>query len=77
MLGKEWYMKAKKLPSGNYRVQVVAGHDENGKRIVKSFTASEEWEAIKLATDFACRREQNYDNIDIPNKACQNCQDVI
>ena len=54
-------MKAKKLPSGNYRVQVVAGHDENGKRIVKSFTASEEWEAIKLATDFACRREQNYD----------------
>ena len=54
-------MKAKKLPSGNYRVQVVAGHDENGKRIVKSFTAAEEWEAIKLATDFACRREQNYD----------------
>lgn len=54
-------MKAKKLPSGNYRVQVVAGHDESGKRIVKSFTASEEWEAIKLATDFVCNREQNYD----------------
>lgn len=45
-------MKAKKLPSGNYRVQVVAGHDENGKRIVKSFTASTEWEALKMAAEF-------------------------
>ena len=35
-------MKAKKLPSGNFRVQVVAGYDQNGKRIVKSFTDSEE-----------------------------------
>ena len=45
-------MKAKKLPSGNYRVQVVAGHDENGKRIMKSFTAEKEWEALKMADDF-------------------------
>ena len=29
-------MKAKKLPSGNYRVQVVAGYDDNGKRIVNT-----------------------------------------
>lgn len=50
---KEVYrMKAKKLPSGNFRVQVVAGYDENGKRIVKSFTDSEEWRAIKRATDY-------------------------
>jgi hypothetical protein len=40
-------MKAKKLPSGNYRVQVVVGHDANGKRIVKSFTAEEEWTALE------------------------------
>lgn len=54
-------MKAKRLPSGNYRVQVVVGHDRNGKRIVKSFTAKEEWEAMKLATDFICNREQKFD----------------
>ncbi len=53
-------MKAKKLPSGNYRVQVVAGYDENGKRIVKSFTADEEWKALKLASDFIGNREQLY-----------------
>jgi len=45
-------MKAKKLPSGNYRTQVVAGYDENGKRIVKSFTAETEWEAIRMAQAF-------------------------
>lgn len=45
-------MKAKRLSSGNFRVQVVAGYDENGKRIVKSFTDSEEWRAIRRATDY-------------------------
>lgn len=45
-------MKAKKLPSGNYRVQIVDGRDENGKRIVKSFTAEKEWEALRLADDY-------------------------
>ncbi len=50
-------MKAKKLPSGNYRVQVVAGYDDNGKRIVKSFTAAEEWEVLKMASDFLNKRD--------------------
>ena len=45
-------MKAKKLPSGNYRIQVVAGFDSKGKRIVKSFTAETEWEVIRMAEDF-------------------------
>ena len=45
-------MKAAMLPSGNYRVQVFAGYDESGKRIMKSFTASKEWEALKMADDF-------------------------
>ncbi len=54
-------MKAKKLPSGSYRVQVIAGYDEiTGKRIVKSFTADEEWKALKLASDFINNREQIY-----------------
>lgn len=45
-------MKANKLPSGNYRVQVLIGHDKNGKRIMKSFTAPKEWEALKMAQDY-------------------------
>jgi len=51
-------MKAKKLPSGNYRVQVVAGFDPSGKRIVKSFTADAEWEAIRMAENFKQNREE-------------------
>ena len=45
-------MKAKKLPSGNYRTVVIAGFDKNGRRIYKSFTAPEEWQAIKMAEDY-------------------------
>lgn len=45
-------LKAKQLPSGNYRVQVIVGYDENGKRIVRSFTADTAQEALRLALDF-------------------------
>ena len=45
-------MKATRLPSGKYRVQVLVGHDENGKRIIKSFTAEREWEALKMADEY-------------------------
>ncbi len=45
-------MKATRLPSGSYRTQVVIGYDENGKRVVRSFTADTEWESLKLATEF-------------------------
>ena len=45
-------MKASQLPSGNWRVQVVEGYDKHGKRIVKSFSAPTEWEALKKATDY-------------------------
>lgn len=54
-------MKAKKLPSGNYRVQVVAGFDPNGKQIVKSFTAPTEWEVLKMAEYFKREREETTD----------------
>lgn len=33
-------MKATKLPSGNWRVQVLLGMDANGKRVRKSFTGA-------------------------------------
>ena len=52
-------MKAKQLPTGNFRVQVVAGYDDNGKRIVKSFTAEKEWEALKMASDFLERNDDS------------------
>lgn len=42
--------KAKKLPSGNYRVQ--ATRTVNGKRTVKSFTADSPAEAERLARDW-------------------------
>jgi integrase len=45
-------MKASLLPSGSYRVVVSAGYDENGKRKYKSFTADEEWKALKMAKEF-------------------------
>lgn len=45
-------VKATRLPSGSYRVQVVVGKDENGKRAVKSFTADTADEAIFQALTF-------------------------
>ncbi len=44
--------KAKKLPSGSWRVQVFAGLDENGKRKYKSFTESTERRANLAALDW-------------------------
>lgn len=44
---------AKKLPSGNWRVQVFAGLSAEGKRIYKSFTAETKKEAEFLAAQFA------------------------
>lgn len=44
--------KAKQLPSGRWRTQLILGKDDAGKRIVKSFTADTETEAIRLALNF-------------------------
>ena len=43
---------AKKLPSGSWRVQVLAGYDASGKKIQKSFTAPTKWEAEKMADEY-------------------------
>ena len=50
--------KAKKLPSGKYRVQVDAGKDISGKRVRRSFTADTKKEAEFLAANFL----RNYEN---------------
>lgn len=49
--------KAKKLPSGSWRVQVYAGNDGNGKRIYKSFTAPTKREAEFLAAEFVAKNK--------------------
>lgn len=49
---------AKKLPSGNWRVQVYAGKDENGKRIYESFTAPTRREAERDAAVFAADKKR-------------------
>ena len=58
-------MKATKTPSGSYRVQVVDGYNENGKRIVKSFTAKTEWEALKMAVDYKEGRDHKKSNLSV------------
>ena len=44
--------KAHQLPSGNWRVLLILGYDENGKRKTKSFTAPTDWEALKKAAEY-------------------------
>ena len=50
--------KAKKLPSGSWRVQVFVGLDENGKQIRKSFTAPTKKEAEFMAAEFKARHKE-------------------
>lgn len=49
---------AKKLPSGNWRVQVYIGKDDFGKNIYKSITASSKDEAEYEAARIKLRRDQ-------------------
>lgn len=54
--------KAKKLPSGNWRVQVFAGMVD-GKRKYRSFTASTKKQAEYLAAEFAAGKKAENDEI--------------
>lgn len=51
--------KAKKLPSGNYRTQVYAGTNENGKKIYESFTAPTAKESELMAAKFKASRSHS------------------
>lgn len=57
--------KAKKLPSGNWRVQVYSHTDENGKRHYKSFTASTKKEAEYMAAEYqmSSHRDLSYEDL--------------
>ena len=50
--------KAKKLPSGNWRVQVYSHTDADGKRHYESFTASTKKEAELMAAEFGVNRKR-------------------
>lgn len=49
--------KAKKLPSGSYRVLIYDGKDEYGKRQYKSFTAPDKAQAEFLASEYRVKRK--------------------
>ena len=51
-------MKAKKLPSGNWRCRVYVRTDSTGKKIYQSFTASSRQQAEMEASAFAASRER-------------------
>ena len=51
-------MKAKKLPSGSWNVQVFVGLDNDGKKIRKSFTAPTKKEAEYLAASFKAHHQE-------------------
>lgn len=64
--------KAKKLPSGNWRVLVFSHRDTNGKRIYESFTAPTKQEAEMLAAKFANDNERKRSQDLTVKEAVQN-----
>ena len=57
-------MKAKKLPSGSYRVRISTGKDPaTGKYIYKSFTADTAREAERLAYEWTYAKEKVEDSL--------------
>lgn len=57
--------KAKKLPSGNWRVNLYVGTDDNGKRTYKSFTAETKKEAEFLAAEYNLKRKEKPKDITV------------
>lgn len=53
---------AKKLPSGNWRVNQYIGKNIDGKRVYKSFTASTKKEAEYLAADYVITRKEKLED---------------
>lgn len=60
--------KAKKLPSGNWRVQLFTGYSDEGKRIYESFTAPTEAEANLLANTRKIEIERGIKKNRIPSE---------
>ena len=54
--------KAKKLPSGSWRVQVFSYQDQDGKKHLESFTAPTKAEAEMKAAEFAAPKKRKLKN---------------
>ena len=64
--GSDFFMpKAKKLPSGNWRVQVYSHTDGNGKKVYRSFTGSTKKEAEFLAVQFSQNKKAARDPLNL------------
>lgn len=63
-------MKARTLPSGKYNV-IINYYDDYGERKQKSFTASTEAKALKMAQDFLDGIENEYDDTITLKKAME------
>lgn len=50
--------KAKKLPSGNWNIQIFVGYDKDGKKIRKSFTAPTKREVEFMAAEFKAKHKE-------------------
>lgn len=53
--------KAKKLPSGNWRVRTSVGKDANGRYVYKSFTAPTKKEAEYMASEYMMKTKDAID----------------
>ena len=59
--------KAKKLPSGNWRVRIYIGADDSGKHVYKSFTAGTKKEAEFLAAEYNLKRKEKPKDVTVGN----------
>lgn len=57
--------KAKKLPSGNWRILLYDGKDLNGKRTYRSFTAASKKEAEYMAAEYAISHQKKPEDITV------------
>lgn len=56
--------KAKKLPSGNWRVRIYDGIDAAGRKIYKSFSAPTKKQAEFLAAEYAAKKKTSASSIE-------------
>lgn len=58
-------MNATLTPSGKWRARVYCGKDDNGKQIIKSFTADTRWQAEMQADEFIKNGKKDNDELTI------------
>lgn len=72
--------KAKKLPSGSWRVQVYLGKDKDGKSIYRSVTADTKKEAEFLAAEVRFKHKQKVTDLTLTeaiDKYCESKSNIL